>query len=127
MRSLSHQHSGGSAAASLGKVLRVSLCFLRFVVHGNRTFTESDISFAKPNVECNNRMAGAAKDRGDGAITFSDMLQLGHARWDKLAKDFLNRKKRKFDISKIPDIYDCVKYDVLHNRELLRLDPPHLQ
>ena len=22
----------------------------------------------------------------------------------------------KFDISKIPDIYDCAKYDLLHNR-----------
>eukprot|EP00123_Amoebidium_parasiticum_P001100 comp12106_c0_seq1/m.6841 comp12106_c0_seq1/g.6841 ORF comp12106_c0_seq1/g.6841 comp12106_c0_seq1/m.6841 type:complete len:972 (-) comp12106_c0_seq1:73-2988(-) len=36
-------------------------------------------------------------------------------RWEKLEKDFYNKKKDKFDISKIPDIYDCIKYDCLHN------------
>ena len=30
-------------------------------------------------------------------------------------QDF-KRKDGKFDISKIPDIYDCIKYDMLHNR-----------
>ena len=36
-------------------------------------------------------------------------------RWAKLEKDF-RHKKGHFDISKIPDIYDCIKYDLLHNR-----------
>ena len=30
-------------------------------------------------------------------------------------KDF-KRDDGKYDISKIPDIYDCIKYDMLHNR-----------
>ena len=38
-------------------------------------------------------------------------------RWGKLEKDFC--VKDKFDISKIPDIYDCAKYDVQHNRAVL--------
>ena len=34
-------------------------------------------------------------------------------RWEKLQKDFKNGNE--FDMSLIPDIYDCVKYDYLHN------------
>lgn len=41
-------------------------------------------------------------------------------RWRKLEKDFLN-KNGTFDISKVPDIYDCIKYDLLHNRKVLCL------
>ncbi len=36
-------------------------------------------------------------------------------RWNKLKKDF-KLDNGQFDISKIPDIYDCVKYDLQHNR-----------
>ena len=36
-------------------------------------------------------------------------------RWGKLEKDFRMRDQR-FDISKIPDIYDCIKYDLQHNQ-----------
>ncbi|CAG0918637.1 unnamed protein product [Notodromas monacha] len=36
-------------------------------------------------------------------------------RWSKLDKDFFT-KEGKYDISKIPDIYDCVKYDLQHNQ-----------
>ena len=70
--------------------------------------------------------SAASRDRGDGAVTFGDMLQLAHSRWAKLGKDFYSKKKNIFDISKIPDIYDCVKYDVIHNSELLRMEPPNL-
>ena len=38
-------------------------------------------------------------------------------RWAKLVKDFKS-KSGWFDISKVPDIYDCIKYDMLHNRSL---------
>ncbi len=39
-------------------------------------------------------------------------------RWSKLEKDFKN-KSGVFDISKVPDIYDCIKYDLLHNAGVL--------
>ncbi len=40
-------------------------------------------------------------------------MQLMINRWGKLEKDF-KLKDGQFDISKIPDIYDCIKYDLLH-------------
>jgi len=36
-------------------------------------------------------------------------------RWEKLYRDFYSVKKQQYDLSKIPDIYDCIKYDMLHN------------
>lgn len=70
-----------------------------------------------------------------------ESLLLMHERWKKLTKDFYNHRKDKcvcglcpvltnqqgvasrwrsnepprFDLSKIPDIYDCIKYDSYHN------------
>ena len=42
-----------------------------------------------------------------------------HKRYAKLKKDFFNAKKNLFDISKIPDIYDNIKYDIIHNKNLI--------
>ena len=67
------------------------------------------------------------EDRGDGAVTFGDMLQLSFARWAKLEKDFFKKKEHKFDISKIPDIADCVRYDMVHNPIFLNMRPPHMR
>ncbi|XP_027871476.1 inositol hexakisphosphate and diphosphoinositol-pentakisphosphate kinase 2 isoform X47 [Xiphophorus couchianus] len=47
----------------------------------------------------------------------SETLELMLQRWSKLEKDF-RMKNGRYDISKIPDIYDCVKYDVIHNATL---------
>ena len=45
-------------------------------------------------------------------------------RWRKLLKAFHNEKKKQYDISKIPDIYDSAKYDAIHNSHLpLDLQP----
>ena len=43
-------------------------------------------------------------------------------RYIKLRKDFYNKKTNKFDISKVPDIYDNIKYDIIHNKSLLNDD-----
>jgi len=41
-------------------------------------------------------------------------------RWRKLEKEFYN--KNRFDVRKVPDIYDCIKYDMLHNQDFLQLE-----
>lgn len=42
-------------------------------------------------------------------------------RWAKLEKDF-KTKQGLFDVSKIPDIYDCIKYDLQHNHHTLQYE-----
>mmetsp|Transcript_25598 Transcript_25598/g.75672 ORF Transcript_25598/g.75672 Transcript_25598/m.75672 type:complete len:1449 (-) Transcript_25598:644-4990(-) len=49
-----------------------------------------------------------------------EQMLLMFDRWKKLSKSFYDEKKERFDISKVPDIYDCAKYDAIHNRHLLR-------
>ncbi|XP_027725764.1 inositol hexakisphosphate and diphosphoinositol-pentakisphosphate kinase 1 isoform X4 [Vombatus ursinus] len=53
----------------------------------------------------------------DLQLYHSETLELMLQRWSKLERDF-RQKNGRFDISKIPDIYDCVKYDVQHNGSL---------
>jgi len=50
-----------------------------------------------------------------------ESILLMFKRYQKLSEDFFRKKKDKFDISKLPDIYDCVKYDILHNSQTLQL------
>lgn len=51
-----------------------------------------------------------------------DLLQ---RRWAKLEKDFKFPRSKRFDISKIPDIYDCIKYDLQHNQHTLQFQFAH--
>nr|XP_020497071.1 inositol hexakisphosphate and diphosphoinositol-pentakisphosphate kinase 1 isoform X1 [Labrus bergylta] len=53
----------------------------------------------------------------DLQLYHSETLELMLQRWSKLERDF-RMKNGRYDISKIPDIYDCVKYDVIHNSTL---------
>uniref|UniRef100_H3BZ98 Inositol hexakisphosphate and diphosphoinositol-pentakisphosphate kinase n=1 Tax=Tetraodon nigroviridis TaxID=99883 RepID=H3BZ98_TETNG len=50
----------------------------------------------------------------DLQLYHSETLELMLQRWSKLERDF-RTKNGRYDISKIPDIYDCVKYDLQHN------------
>ncbi|KAG1672844.1 hypothetical protein FOA52_004648 [Chlamydomonas sp. UWO 241] len=47
-----------------------------------------------------------------------ERLLLMYDRWRKLLKGFYNDKKQLFNISKVPDIYDSSKYDVIHNSHM---------
>ncbi|XP_066492008.1 inositol hexakisphosphate and diphosphoinositol-pentakisphosphate kinase 1 [Tiliqua scincoides] len=53
----------------------------------------------------------------DLQLYHGETLELMLQRWQKLERDF-RLKDRRYDISKIPDIYDCVKYDLQHNPTL---------
>ncbi|XP_059094255.1 inositol hexakisphosphate and diphosphoinositol-pentakisphosphate kinase 2-like isoform X11 [Tigriopus californicus] len=57
----------------------------------------------------------------DSILYHGETWELMARRWSKLEKDFQN-KSGLFDISKIPDIYDCIKYDLQHNRTVLQSD-----
>ncbi|XP_072004485.1 inositol hexakisphosphate and diphosphoinositol-pentakisphosphate kinase 1 isoform X10 [Engystomops pustulosus] len=56
-------------------------------------------------------------ESADLQLYHSETLELMLQRWTKLERDF-RMKSGRYDISKIPDIYDCVKYDVQHNSSL---------
>ncbi|XP_054631231.1 inositol hexakisphosphate and diphosphoinositol-pentakisphosphate kinase 2-like isoform X8 [Dunckerocampus dactyliophorus] len=53
----------------------------------------------------------------DLQLYHSETLELMLQRWSKLERDF-RMKSGRYDISKIPDIYDCIKYDTQHNGSL---------
>ncbi|XP_061898672.1 inositol hexakisphosphate and diphosphoinositol-pentakisphosphate kinase 2-like isoform X5 [Entelurus aequoreus] len=53
----------------------------------------------------------------DLQLYHSETLELMLQRWSKLERDF-RMKSGRYDISKIPDIYDCIKYDSQHNASL---------
>lgn len=62
------------------------------------------------NEMCDNHLPGSNKIK----LYHEESLNLMKHRWEKLQKDFWGGAE--FDISLIPDIYDSVKYDYLHNR-----------
>jgi hypothetical protein len=47
-----------------------------------------------------------------------------YKRWYKHEKDLYNSKTDVYNISKIPEIYDSIRYDILHNSELLEKNFP---
>jgi inositol-hexakisphosphate/diphosphoinositol-pentakisphosphate 1-kinase len=49
-----------------------------------------------------------------------ESLLLMYNRWKKLQRDLYHKRKDRFDMSKIPDVYDTVVYDLLHNRKFFR-------
>ncbi|KAL4488441.1 hypothetical protein ABPG72_013009 [Tetrahymena utriculariae] len=52
----------------------------------------------------------------------NESLILMYKRWRKLTVDLL--QNNIYNISKVPDVYDNIKYDYLHNRSiLLKIDP----
>ncbi|XP_077562008.1 inositol hexakisphosphate and diphosphoinositol-pentakisphosphate kinase isoform X15 [Haemaphysalis longicornis] len=64
------------------------------------------------------------ESKSQGPLYHGETWELMQRRWAKLEKDF-QLKSGKFDISKIPDVYDCIKYDLQHNQHTLQF--PHAQ
>lgn len=57
----------------------------------------------------------------DAILYHGETWDLMGRRWGKIEKDF-STKNKSFDISKIPDIYDCIKYDLQHNQHTLQYE-----
>lgn len=57
----------------------------------------------------------------DAILYHGETWDLMARRWGKIEKDF-STKNNSFDISKIPDIYDCIKYDLQHNQHTLQYE-----
>ncbi|CAD7090313.1 unnamed protein product [Hermetia illucens] len=57
----------------------------------------------------------------DAILYHGETWDLMGRRWEKIEKDF-STKSKTFDISKIPDIYDCIKYDLQHNQHTLQYE-----
>jgi inositol hexakisphosphate/diphosphoinositol-pentakisphosphate kinase len=81
-----------------------------FEAEASQDRTESNASEEPP-------LASAVEGAPKGLYlneTFSLMLD----RWEKLNKDFKNKKTGMYDLTKVPDVYDMVRYDVLHNAHI---------
>jgi inositol-hexakisphosphate/diphosphoinositol-pentakisphosphate 1-kinase len=57
----------------------------------------------------------------DAILYHGENWELMGRRWGKIEKDFFTKNKT-YDISKIPDIYDCIKYDYQHNQHTLQVN-----
>ncbi|KAI5745620.1 hypothetical protein M8J76_012817 [Diaphorina citri] len=57
----------------------------------------------------------------ESSLYHGESWELMGRRWSKIEKDFC-MKNYKYDISKIPDIYDCIKYDLQHNQHTVQFD-----
>jgi len=44
---------------------------------------------------------------------------LAYERWDTLQRDFYKAKTEQFEVSKVPSIYDAIKFDMQHNYQTL--------
>ena len=58
------------------------------------------------------------RDHSLDALYLSETFELMLDRWQKLYKDFFDKKGGRYDLTKVPDLYDMVRYDALHNSHL---------
>jgi len=56
----------------------------------------------------------------DNVLYHGETWELMGRRWSKIEKDFYNKGNGYFDISKIPEIYDAIKYDICRKWKVSR-------
>ncbi|XP_030648209.1 inositol hexakisphosphate and diphosphoinositol-pentakisphosphate kinase 1 [Chanos chanos] len=86
-------------------------------VIGNPVKTCDQVYALIQSLTCQIRKRLEDPKSADLQLYHSETLELMLQRWSKLERDF-RMKNGRYDISKIPDIYDCVKYDTQHNSSL---------
>ncbi|TYZ60073.1 hypothetical protein PybrP1_008743 [[Pythium] brassicae (nom. inval.)] len=59
-------------------------------------------------------------------LYMGETMSLMFERWDKIYRDFYSTKTGKYDLSKLPDVHDCIKYDMLHNAHVCQRSGPEL-
>lgn len=52
------------------------------------------------------------------ALYLNETFDLMLDRWEKLYKDFYSSKSNSYDLTKLPDVFDMIRYDILHNQHL---------
>ena len=62
---------------------------------------------------------------GHAAVYNHEKVSIMFGRWVKLHRDFYSQK-HGFDLSKVPDLYDCVKFDAIHNAKVKLPSIPEL-
>ena len=85
-------------------------------------FSSSEDKKMNNNIIENKKKMENIKKDSNNEIDFDcqdENIVLIYKRYVKLKNDFFNNKKNLFDISKIPDIYDNIKYDIIHNKDLM--------
>lgn len=58
----------------------------------------------------------------ENVLYHGETWELMGRRWGKIEKDFYNKSSGLFDISKIPEIYDAIKFDFSHNHHSLQFN-----
>ncbi len=64
-------------------------------------------------------IANNIQPTGNNEEPEEESLTLVYKRWYKLQKDVYDQKTDKYNVSKIPDIYDSIVYDMKHNRTVI--------
>ncbi|XP_046803289.1 inositol hexakisphosphate and diphosphoinositol-pentakisphosphate kinase isoform X6 [Lucilia cuprina] len=107
----------------------------RMAINPNNSISINQaLDFVKNPVECCNHVHSLIKElliiisvkkddpkTKDAILYHGETWDLMRCRWEKIEKDF-STKSKLYDISKIPDIYDCIKYDLQHNQHTLQYD-----
>ena len=56
---------------------------------------------------------------GEKVQITDETLPLMIQRWKRLTEYIYNRKTHRFDTTKVPDVEDYIKYDIIHNRKVI--------
>ncbi|CAI2320334.1 unnamed protein product [Caenorhabditis sp. 36 PRJEB53466] len=106
--------------------------YLELNPDGLRSITNAMEFIKNPRKMCHEiagyveKMCGVIKEYsqtkpGGSTLYLQESMDLAQRRWNKELREFRRKNKHgevEFDISKIPDIYDNIKYDMEHNPDL---------